>query len=131
VVILSKADNRRMQAMTQAAIDSCYFGTNGLPINIIVVENGMSYRYDKATTIHKREKFNYNEFANTAASLGTAEWIMVANNDLTFRDGWLHHLIAAEHDVVSPHEPTDGRQRDLLKTRRAMSADGTSLDGAL
>lgn len=115
VVILSKADNRRMQAMTQAAIDSCYFGTNGLPINIIVVENGMSYRYDKATTIHKRDKFNYNEFANTAAALGSAEWIMIANNDLTFKDGWLHNLIAAEHDVVSPHEPTDGRQKSLIK----------------
>ena len=115
VIILSKADNQQTRRMTQSAIDSCYYGTNGLAINIIVVENGLSYQYDKATTIHKREKFNYNEFANTAASLGNAEWIMVANNDLIFKDGWLHHLIAAGHDVVSPHEPTDVRQKGLIK----------------
>ena len=115
MVILSKAENRRTQAMTQAAIDSCYFGTNGLPINIIVVENGMSYRYDKATTIHKRDKFNYNEFANEGASLGKAEWIVIANNDLTFTDGWLHNLIAAGHPVVSPHEPNDARQKDITE----------------
>lgn len=115
VVILSKASDRRTQRMTQQAVDTCFYGSNGLPVNIIVVEGGMSYQYEHATTIYKREKFNYNEFANTAAALGSAEWIMVANNDLVFRDGWLHHLIAAGNDVVSPHEPTDGRQKGIMK----------------
>lgn len=113
VIILSKASDRMSQRMTQAAVDSCYFGSNGLPINIIVVENGMSYQYNHAATLHKRDKFNYNGFANMAAGVGKAEWIMVANNDLTFTDGWLHNLISADHPVVSPHEPNDPRQKDI------------------
>ena len=113
VVMLSKAMTRMDQSMTQAAIDSCYYGSNGLPVNITVVEGGMSYQYEHARTIHNRNKFNYNQFSNIAAGLGKAEWIMVANNDLTFHDGWLHHLLAAEHDVVSPHEPNDPRQKNI------------------
>lgn len=115
VVILSKAVDRAGMQMTQAAIDSCFYTSNGLSVNIIVVENGNRINYARATTIYKPGKFNYNSFANTAASLGSAEWIMVANNDLTFKDGWLHHLIAAGNDVVSPHEPNDIRQKGIIK----------------
>lgn len=113
VIILSKAMDRVQQRMTQAAVDSCYYGTNGLPVNITVIEGGMSYRYEHANTIFNRAKFNYNARANEGASLGKAEWIMIANNDLTFHDGWLHHLIAADHPVVSPHEPNDPRQKHI------------------
>ncbi len=113
VVILSKARDRMSMAMTQNAIDTCFYGSNGLPVNIIVIEGGLSYRYNNATTIFKRDKFNYNEFANVGAGLGKADWIMIANNDLTFHDGWLHNLIAAGHEVVSPHEPNDPRQKDI------------------
>ena len=113
VIVLSKAMDRMGQRMTQQAVDSCYYGSNGLPVNITVIEGGMSYRYEHANTIFNRDKFNYNKFANMGASLGKAEWIMVANNDLTFRDGWLHHLIAADHPVVSPREPNDPRQKHI------------------
>lgn len=116
VIMLSKAENIRDRRMTQQAIDTCFNASNGLAVNIIVMENGsQSGPYNRATTIPKPGKFNYNEFANIGASLGTAEWIMVANNDLVFNDGWLHHLIAAGHDVVSPHEPTDMRQKGIIK----------------
>jgi GT2 family glycosyltransferase len=115
VVILSKATDSRTVTMTQEAVNTCFYTTNGLPINIIVVENGGDYKYKNATTIHKPGKFNYNGFANTAAALGSAEWIMIANNDLVFKDGWLHNLIAAGNDVVSPHEPNDLRQKGFIK----------------
>jgi len=111
VVILSKALDDKGKAMTQNAIDSCRNSSNGLPINVIVVENGdQEYEYSNALTTYRPGAFNYNEFANTAAAIGSAEWLMIANNDLTFHDGWLHHLIAAGNDVVSPHEPRDLRQ---------------------
>lgn len=113
IIILSKAIDRRGERMTQSAIDSCFYSCNGLPINIIVIENGLSYRYQRATTLFKRDKFNYNEFANTGAALGEADWIVIANNDLEFHDGWLHNLISAGHEVVSPHEPDDPRQKSI------------------
>jgi GT2 family glycosyltransferase len=113
IVMLSKAMKYRDALMTQKAIDSCIQGSNGLPINIIVMEGGVG-QYRGATTIPKRGKFNYNQYANEAAALGKAEWIMVANNDLEFTDGWLHNLLSAGNDVVSPHEPTDIRQKGII-----------------
>jgi hypothetical protein len=115
VIILSKASGLVAERMTQRTIDTCFYGSNGLPVNIIVIENGAALRYNRATTIHKREKFNYNAFANHGAGLGKAEWVMIANNDLVFHDGWLHHLLAANHDLVSPREPNDPRQAEITK----------------
>lgn len=120
VIILSKASAYRDGMMTQKAIDSCINGTNGLPINIIVMEGGIR-EYRGATTIPKRTTFNYNQYANEGAALGSAEWIMIANNDLEFTDGWLHNLIAADNDVVSPHEPNDARQKDITENEQGFA----------
>lgn len=114
VVILSKADSVDQQLMTQRAIDTCIQGANGLPVNIIVVEGGMG-EYRNAEVMYSREAFNYNGFGNMGARVGKAEWIMLANNDLVFHDGWLHKLIAADNDVVSPYEPNDPRQSDIIE----------------
>lgn len=113
VVMLSKAAKYRDSLMTQKAIDTCIRGSNGLPLNIIVMEGGVA-QYRNATVIPKRGKFNYNAYANEGAAKGTAPWIMIANNDLEFTDGWLHNLIAADNPVVSPHEPTDIRQKGII-----------------
>lgn len=116
VIILSKSLNMMDKRMTQLAVDTCFNGSNGLPVNIIVIESGLrQMTYRNATTLHKQDKFNYNAFANFGASRGSAEWIMISNNDVTFNDGWLHHLIAAGNDVVSPHEPKDPRQIDITE----------------
>lgn len=113
VIILSKADQYVEMDMTQRAINSCIAGANGLPVNVIVMESGTAY-YENAQTVAKSGKFNYNQYANEGAQMGGAEWIMIANNDLVFHDGWLHNLIAAQHVVVSPHEPTDVRQKGII-----------------
>lgn len=114
VVFLSKADNVDAQLMTQRAIDSCIRGANGLPVNCIVIEGGIG-EYHNAEVVYTREPFNYNAFGNMGARMGKAEWIMLANNDLVFHDGWLHKLIAADAEVVSPHEPNDIRQEDIIE----------------
>lgn len=119
VIILSKANKYRDGIMTQKAIDSCIQGANGLPVNIIVMEGGVR-QYNNAITIPKRGKFNYNQYANEGAALGKSEWIMIANSDLVFRDGWLHNLIAAGHPVVSPHEPNDIRQKGIIKNEEGL-----------
>ena len=114
VIILSKADKFRDSIMTQKAIDSCIKGANGLAVNIIVMEGGVG-QYHNAATVYNRNKFNYNAFANEGAGRGTAKWIMVANNDIEFTDGWLHNLLSADNPVVSPHEPTDLRQKGIVE----------------
>ena len=114
VIILSKADTFVDSLMTQKAIDSCLSGANGLPVRITVIEGGIG-DYQGAETVYTREPFNYNAFANQGAKMGEAEWIMIANSDLIFHDGWLHQLIAADNDVVSPFEPNDPRQEGIVE----------------
>jgi GT2 family glycosyltransferase len=115
VVILSKASTRNLRDMTQHAIDTCISGANSLPVNVIVVEQVGAARYTDAKVIYRSDEFHFNRFANDALRTGTAPWVMVANNDLEFTDGWLHHLLAADHPAVSPRSPADGRQRDAAE----------------
>lgn len=118
VVILSNAKNNAMKAMTQNAINSCKIGANQLGVSITVIEQAKNVKYENAKTIYTENEFNYNKFANYGASLGDAEWIMIANNDLEFKNGWLHELLIADYPLVSPHEPRDPRQADITKNTK-------------
>lgn len=115
VVMLSNATTNKLKAMTQRAITSCIAGANSLPVNVIVLEQQPDIDYVNATVVHAPGEFNYNAFANRGAKYGNAEWIMVANNDLLFQDGWLHQLLLADHPVVSPKSPPDIRQRHITE----------------
>jgi len=112
VVFLSKANTPALQEMTQHAIDTCVAGTSSL-LNIIVIEQVDHVRYDRAFTITMPGEFAYNAFANRGAAMGSAPWIMVANNDLIFEPGWLAPLLDAGNPVVSPLSPGEGRQDGL------------------
>lgn len=115
VIILSKAATPRLRLSTQRTIDTCLTGANGLPLNITVMEQQRRVTYRNATTVQMPPEFHYNRFANDGARRGSAPWIMVANNDLLFNDGWLHHLLAADHPIVSPKCPRDDRQTEFTE----------------
>jgi GT2 family glycosyltransferase len=129
VVMLSKAPDVRTRRMTQAAIDSCHTGAGALPIRIVVVEQAAGVTYHNAETVHRPGPFSYNQFANAAAATGTAPWIVIANNDLVFEPGWLHPLITADHELVSPHNPGDPRQKDLPPDGETGRENGRHLSG--
>lgn len=114
IVILSNAISPKLRRSTQRTIDTALSGSAPLPVNIIVMEqqDGISYR-GANEIVHAPAEFNYNRFANMGAALGDAPWIMVANNDLAFHDGWLHHLLAADHPLVSPKCPRSPKQQDF------------------
>lgn len=110
VVFLSRADTPVLHQMTQEAIDTCLAGADQ-PVNVIVMEQiEQDSYYTGALTIRAPEEFAYNAFANAGAQLGSAPWIMVANNDLLFEPGWLSPLLSAGHPVVSPKCPDEKRQ---------------------
>lgn len=113
VVILSKAANEPLHTMCQAAIDSCRAGAGRHVVNIIVIEQEDVLKYHGATTIRDAGDFNYNKFANAGAERGTAPWIMVANSDLVFEDGWLDALLSTGRECVSPVDPTHRTQRNV------------------
>lgn len=114
VIILSRADTVEQRMMTQRAIDTCKIGANGLPVNVIVLEQKEAI-YANAVTLKMDEKFHYNRSGNYGASRGHAQWIMLANNDLEFQDGWLHALLGAGHPLVSPIDPANSRQFGLTE----------------
>lgn len=115
VVILSNVTSSALQRSTQRTIDTCVAGANGLPLGVAVLEQCPNIVYRRAATIPMPGVFNYNGFANFGASRGSADWILVANNDLIFRDGWLHSLLAANHPLVSPKCPRDVRQAEFTE----------------
>lgn len=115
VVMLSRAADPAHRAMTQRAIDSCHAGAGGKPVNVLVMEQIEGVRYRNATTVTRTDHFRYNAFANAAIATGSAPWVLTANNDLEFEAGWLAALLAANHDVMSPIDPDNARQRGLTR----------------
>lgn len=128
VIILANAKTPQLEAMTNNTILSCLSGANELPINIIVIEQNENVKYPNATTIHKTGDFNYNGSANFGAQRGSSEWIMIANNDLIFKNGWLHSLLAAGHPLVSPKHSRHPRQKDIIENTEGVDC-GTHFSG--
>lgn len=111
IVILSKAATEDLRKMAQHAIDTAIATAGKHTVNVVVIEQVPGIRYRDAVTLHEPDEFAYNAFANKGISVGKAPWVMVANSDLEFHDGWLDALLAAKHDLVSPACPREDRQR--------------------
>jgi GT2 family glycosyltransferase len=115
IVILSNGSTPNLRHRTQMAVDSCISGANGLNVGVAVLEQQPDAVYRRCATVHMPAQFHYNAFANFGAGRGSAPWIVIANNDLVFHDGWLHTLLAANHPLVSPKCPRDERQSDITE----------------
>lgn len=115
VVFLSKASTPELREMTEHAVRTCIAGAGEHPVNVVVIEQVEGVRYRDAVTIHKPNAFAYNRFANEGIRTGSAKWVMVANSDLEFGDGWLDALLAPQHALVSPVTPNEARQSRLTK----------------
>lgn len=118
IIILSYAKTEALQRLTEQTITTCIAGACGLPINIIVLEQQPNITYANTTTIYRPQPFNYNGFANYGASQGTAQWILVANNDLIFHKDWLHNLLEVKYPIVSPKCPNDPRQKHIVENTK-------------
>lgn len=113
IIFLSKSYTPSLKAMTQKSVNTAIAGANSLPVNCIVIEQEPNVRYENAETIYHNAEFNYNAFMNLGARQCNAQWIVFANNDLIFHNGWLHELLSVSHPLMSPHERRDPRQRDI------------------
>jgi hypothetical protein len=110
LVIMSKAASPQLQIMTQQAIDGAIYHALPQRVDVYVMEQTDCVFRD-AVTIYAPGEFNYNAFANHAAKQGDSPWIVFANNDLRFTDGWLNTLLAVGHSVMSPVSYGYHRQR--------------------
>lgn len=128
IVVLSKADTDELRRMAQHTIDTARAGAGEHTVNVVVIEQQPGVRYRDAVTLHEPGEFAYNAFANKGIATGRAPWVMVANSDLEFHDGWLDALLAAKHDVVSPACPRERRQTSVKKNETG-TENGKHLSG--
>jgi glycosyltransferase involved in cell wall biosynthesis len=118
VIILSNAKDDYFKGLTQQTIDTALETSKGYKLNIIVMEQNKEVVYKGIETVHYDYEFNYNKVANDGASRGTAPYVMIANNDLIFKENWLFELLMAEHNVVSPKCPVDNRQKEFIENTK-------------
>jgi hypothetical protein len=128
LIIMSKATTPQLRDMTARAIYTARAGAAPHTLDVYVMEQ-MQIEYPEAVTIYAPGAFNYNAFANHAAKQGNSEWIVFANNDLTFEPGWLEHLLAAHHSVTSPHSPGYHRHHAVWQPREQGYEVGRHLAG--
>lgn len=124
LIILSNGKTLAFRKMTQSTINS----VKDARCNILVIDQ-TGAKYNNCNTIQIKEKFNYNKFANIGAKMNTNEWIIIANNDLIFTAGWLDELLKADYPIVSPKEPKDKRQIDLISGNHKGYETGRHLSG--
>ena len=112
IVILSNAKDNELKIITDNCIKSAKAFTPDA--NIIVIEQNLKIKYD-VQTIHKTDKFNYNQFANIGAWHGNNPYICIANNDLIFTENWFDEILKANYPICSPICPNDKRQQDITE----------------
>lgn len=106
VIFLSDIKTRNL---TLQSIETLKKSETTIDFNVIVVELSNHY-YDDVTNIKLNEEFNYNKFMNIGAKTSDAPYIVFANNDLIFHEGWFTELLKYDFDCMCPRSMRDFRQ---------------------
>jgi hypothetical protein len=90
LIIVSKSDKEKYQRLTQQTINTCLSTSEGIKVNVIVVEtSGKLFPYRNVNyNILYTEEFNYNRCLNFGIKKARYNIHMLANNDLIFKEGW-------------------------------------------
>jgi len=113
IVILSNAKTKKLEQMTRDCIYDLKKNTKNC--NIIIVEQNENVKYNVDKVLYIKSNFNYNQFANIGASIGTNKYICIANNDLIFTKNWFDEILNANYPICSPISPNDKRQIGITK----------------
>ncbi len=95
IIILSYAKSNHLRQLTQQTIDSCRRSDRAIHFNILVLEQNPDVTYQRCTTHHITEPFNYNRFMNMGISMTTGDYACLCNNDLVFQPKWCTHMLQA------------------------------------
>lgn len=96
VVIISYAKNNELYNTTVDGILTIQKSEKTIKFNIFVVESekGRNYNhYPNVKTIYTDNPFNYNDYLNIGIKLGSAPYVILANNDLTYEQGFASEII--------------------------------------
>jgi glycosyltransferase involved in cell wall biosynthesis len=116
-VMLAYSKTANVRKMTQEAIDSLHETAAPHKVNVFVIETmAGDITYQNATVIQPGTAFNYNAYLNIGFARCTAPRVLIANNDLVFRKGWLDAMLQINADSMSaytdnyiPHQTMKGK----------------------
>lgn len=98
VCIISYAKTEELQKITRDGIKTLLESESTIKFNVFVVESNREVNYNhypNTRTIYPEDrKFGYHKYMNLAIKEGKAEFVFLANNDLTYVEGWASVIIA-------------------------------------
>lgn len=97
VCIISNAQTEELKKVTEKGIQTLLKSEENTIFNVFVVESNRLVKYDfpNTQTIYPSIPFNYNAYLNMAVSAGKAEYVFLANSDLTYERKWASKIIEA------------------------------------
>jgi GT2 family glycosyltransferase len=109
VIVLSFAATAELRAMTERTLESLHNSEDSSKIqfNVLVIESNrssQSYQYPGSRTIYPGVPFGYNRYLNIGLRETSAEFVCLANNDLTFHAGWATAILEVSEsnpDILS------------------------------
>lgn len=96
VVIISFAKNVELEQVTRQGILSLLESESNIKFNVFVVESQRTVSYNdfpSVKTIYPLNSFGYNKYLNIGIQEGKADYIFLANNDLTYEKGWCSEIL--------------------------------------
>jgi GT2 family glycosyltransferase len=98
VIIPSKTCVRTLPMIINC-IRSLRESEDKIQFNVVIVESG-DYTVDMGqndTIQYPKARFCYNHALNMGLEKTTNNWVVLANNDLIFKKGWMHEIIIAHN----------------------------------
>ena len=126
VVMLTLTKSRPLYNMTKVAIDTLIGSEPDILFNIWLIESnpnyieeGFAYDYPNVNVIVPTEPFNYNTFSTIGINQGSADWVVVCNNDLIFADNWFAEIMKTHEQLsdvssFSPWNPYENWHESLI-----------------
>jgi GT2 family glycosyltransferase len=98
VIIPSKTCGKTLPMIINC-IRSLRASEDKIQFNVVIVESGEQVidMGQNITIQYPKARFCYNHALNMGISKTTNNWVVMANNDLIFKPGWMHEIIIARN----------------------------------
>jgi len=121
VVMLSDAKTSELMVMTHNAIKSIIRSEPKHHFHIILFEKqeDVDYKFEDygwdVTVLQQDGEFNYNRYMNEGTSMGSAEWVIWANNDIVVESDFMTEIMRlSDKYSTSSWCCNDGRLTDAI-----------------
>ena len=109
VIVLSFAKDEILRKVTADCVSSLFASEdkNEILFHCVVLESNRNLsplQYEHTTTLYPKKKFGFNTYVNIGLRATRSPYVVIANNDLYFHQGWATEILRvmnADPSVVS------------------------------